>query len=243
MTWKIFRKAREINVTATAIPRVDGEVVVVSPPEGHGEFKMIEPIDLSKVKFVSSPNKSIRKGSVKYIVLHHTGSGSFNGLVKWLCNPQAKASAHYVLGTTGQLTQLVNTGKEAWHAGIASWKGKKINNHHSIGIEIQNYGVLQKIDGSYFYEQGRNLKKYTGSVEPVKASITYPSGKVLEGYAVPYPEKQIDKLIGLCKGIIKKYPQIKAEDILTHYEIARPEGRKNDPFGLDVDEIITRIYL
>jgi N-acetylmuramoyl-L-alanine amidase len=244
MTWKIFNKAREINVGATAIPKVEGGAVVVSPPEGHREFKVIEPLDLMKVNFVGSPNKSARKGAVKYIVLHHTGPGSFNGIVKWLCNKQAKASAHYVLGTAGQLTQLVNTGKEAWHAGVASWKGKRIDNHCSIGIEICNYGILQKGDGgAFYYEQGRSLKKYTGSAKPVKASITYPSGRVLEGYAVPYPDKQIDKLVGLCKGIIKKYPQIKAEDILTHYEIRQPEGRKNDPFGLDVDEVITRMYL
>jgi len=233
----------KVNVKATATPRSDGTAVVVLPPEGHKDLKMIEPIDLSKVKFVASPNKSTRNGEVKYLVLHHTGPGTFKGIVDWLCNPQAKASAHYVVSTSGQITQLVNTGKEAWHAGVASLNGEKINNHYSIGIEIQNNGILQKIDGSYYYEEGRNLKKYTGSVEPVFSKIIYPSGKVLEGYSVPYPDKQVEKLIGLCKGIIKKYPQIKAEDILTHYEIAQPEGRKNDPFGLDMRDIVTRIYL
>lgn len=239
--WKIFNKPQKINITAKVKPT--GGAVIVSPPKGHREFKVIEPLDLTKVVFKASPNKSKRRGEAKYIILHHTGSASFNGAVRWLCNPQAKASAHYVLGVQGQLTQLVNTKYESWHAGVASWKGQRINNHCSIGIEICNYGVLQKHDGSYYYEQGRNLKKYTGKIEPVPASITYPNGEVLEGFAVPYPEKQIEKLIALCKGLVKKYPQIGLEDILTHYEVARPFGRKIDPFGLDIDEIITRVFI
>jgi N-acetylmuramoyl-L-alanine amidase len=209
-----------------------------------GEIDMIKALDLNKVKFIKSPNQSARKGDVKYIVLHHTGPGSFNGIVKWLCNKQAKASAHYVLGTAGQLNQLVNTGKEAWHAGIASWDGKNINNHHSIGIEICNYGILQKGDGgAFYYEQGRKLKKYTGKIKPESGLIQWADGMLVKGYFVPYPEKQIEKLISLCKGIIKKYPQIGPKDILTHYEIAQPQGRKNDPFGLYVDEVIKRIFL
>ncbi len=213
----------------------------ITEPE---EPKMIiKPLDLMKVNFRKSPNQSTRKGDAKYIILHHTGPGSFNGIVNWLCNKQAKASAHYVLGTAAQLKQLVSTRKESWHAGVAKHNGVQINNHCSIGIEICNIGVIRKDDdGEYYYEQGRNLKKYTGKVEPVKGKIVYPSGKTLEGYYVPYPEKQINKLIALCKGIIKKYPQIGPEDILTHYEIGQPEGRKNDPFGLDVKEIVRRIF-
>jgi len=202
------------------------------------KYKPIAPLDLMKVDYQDSPNKSTRKGDVKYLVLHHTGPGSFNGVVNWLCNPQAKASAHYVLGTTGQLKQLVNTGKEAWHAGVAKWDGKRIDNHFSIGIEICNIGHMEKgDDGCYYYSQGRQLKKYTGKVEPVAGSITYQSGNKLEGYYVPYPEKQVEKLIALCKAIVKKYPAITKENIITHYDIGSPEGRKNDPFGLDMDMI------
>lgn len=258
--WKIFKKSIKTDINATAEPEKTGDSIIMMPPtsetivpdgpmtsgivviSSNGLYE-VDPIDLMKVKWVPSPNKSNRKGDVKYLVLHHTGPGSFNGIVKWLCNTQAKASAHYVLGTASQLNQLVNTGKEAWHAGVASWNGEKINNHSSIGIEICNYGVLQKgDDGHYYYEQGRNIKKYTGKVEPVSAQITYPSGRVLEGYAVPYPEKQLKKLVGLCKALVKKYPQIQPKHILTHYEIGQPEGRKNDPFGLDLNMVIQGIF-
>lgn len=238
--WKIFGEDNSIFKCHKSSKPVGGVIDITTKPE----LKSIEPIDLSKVTFVQSPNCSKRSGDVKYLVLHHTGPGSFNGIVNWLCNKQAKASAHFVLGTTGQLKQLVKTEKEAWHAGVAHWNGEKINNHYSIGVEICNYGVLHKNeeDGNFYYEQGRVMKKYTGNVEPVPASITYPSGRVLEGFAVPYPDAQIDKLIGLCKALVQEFPQIGKDEILTHYEIASPEGRKNDPFGLDIDEVITRIF-
>lgn len=220
-------------------PTSEYQVLEIEPQEPERKYKYIEPLDLMKVSYEPSPNKSARKGDVKYLVLHHTGPGSFNGIVSWLCNPQAKASAHYVLGTSGQLKQLVNTGKESWHAGVAKWNGKRIDNHCSIGIEICNIGHMDKDedDGCYYYNQGRKLKKYTGKVEPVYGSITYPSGNTLEGYYVPYPEKQVEKLVALCKGIIKKYPAITRENIITHYDIGHPEGRKNDPFGLDMEMI------
>jgi len=248
--WKFWKKVEPPVVSwptqeeAEALKDIAGgeeHVRIIYVPE---EPKVtIKPLDLMKVNFERSPNQSARKGEVKYIVLHHTGPGSFNGIVKWLCNKQAKASAHYVLGTAAQLKQLVNTTKEAWHAGRAMYKGKRIDNHESIGIEICNIGVLQEgEDEAYYYEQGRNLKKYTGKVEPVAGKITYPSGYELEGYYVPYPEKQLNKLVALCKGIIKKYPQIGPEHIITHYEIGHPEGRKNDPFGLDVDALAARIF-
>jgi N-acetylmuramoyl-L-alanine amidase len=247
--WKIFSNKTKTETpkdtpTTGSVVGYDGSVVVYPPKiDEPTSYDPVEPIDLMKVKFVRSPNQSNRKGDVKFIVLHHTGPGSFNGIVNWLTNPQAKASAHYVLGTSAQLNQLVNTTKKSWHAGISKWDDLTDLNNYSIGIEIQNLGLLQKgEDGNFYYEQGRNLKKYTGKVDPVYGSITYPSGKVLEGYYVPYPEKQLKKLVGLCKALVNKY-ELGPYSLVTHYEIGQPEGRKNDPFGLDLSELATRIFM
>lgn len=237
--WQVlFKKPNPVVSSHQPVPPV------IPPQPEVPSVATIQPLDLMKVHYVESPNKSDRQKDIRYIVLHHTGPGSFKGIVKWLCNPQAKASAHYVLGTDGELTQLVNTSKRAWHAGVSKWDGLSDINQYSIGIEICNIGVINKSDddGEFYYEQGRDLVKYTGNVQPVAASITYPSGKILEGFAVPYPEAQINKLVALCKGLVQKYPQIKAEHIITHYDIGQPEGRKNDPFGLDLDQVRKLIF-
>lgn len=222
----------------------DPPVVVYSnEPKKVTPKRDIKPIDLGSVSFKASPNKSNRTdGDPTHIVLHHTGPGSFNGIVNWLCNPAAKASAHYIVGTGAQLKQIVNTKKKAWHAGKAKWDGRTDVNNFTIGIEICNIGILEKRDDGYYYEQGRKMVKYKGKAQPVAAQITYPNGSVTSGYVVPYPQKQLDKVVALCKALVEKYPAITKDNIITHFEVATPTGRKNDPFGLDVEELKNLIF-
>lgn len=203
-------------------------------------------LDLMKVEFLESPNKSERKDEIRGIVLHHTGPGSIKAIVNWLRDPAAKAAAHYVVGTGAELIQLVNTSKAAWHAGTSSalldGKVRDNLNNCTIGIEICNVGVLTKDqNGKFHYEDGRNTVEWKGTT-PIVGKIIYPSGHELVGYFPPYPQIQIDKVVELCKSLIAKYPQIGKEDILTHYGIATPEGRKNDPFGLDIEMIKNKIF-
>lgn len=240
---KLFkRKSKPVAITSADVIG-PGLIDQAWPDYTYDDVPLIKPLDLMKVKYTSSPNKTARRGDVEYIVLHHTGPGSFTGIVNWLTNPDAKASAHYVLGRLGQLRQLVNTGKEAYHAGVAKLNGKRIDNHKSIGIEICNHGLMHiGDDGKYYYEHQRQLKKYTGKIQPVPAKITYPSGHVLEGYVLPYTDKQIKKLVSLCKALVEKYPSITRENILTHYEVGFPEQRKQDPFGLDVEHVKDLIF-
>jgi hypothetical protein len=101
----------------------------------------------------------------------------------------------------------------------------------------------QEIDGNFYYEQGRVLKKYTGKVQPVSGTIVYPSGNAVSGFYVPYPEKQLNKLVALCKALVIKYPAITRDNVLTHYDIGSPEGRKNDPFGLDMEMVKDMIFI
>jgi len=97
-------------------------------------------LDGSKVPFQKSPNSSSRTKKVSTIVLHSTCSGldpkkSFNSAVNWLSNPDAKASAHFVVSRYCQVVQLVDTDKQSWHAGNSLWNGSTGVNNFSIGIE------------------------------------------------------------------------------------------------------------
>jgi len=215
---------------------------------GESEYKpIIMPLDLMKVNFEKAENQSNRKDEVRAIVLHHIYMGTFKQNVDFLVSKASGVSCHYVLGRNAELTQMVNTKKKAWHAGISKWtidgvKRSNLNNC-TIGIEIVNPGVLtyDADDEKYYCNRGGKTVAWAGD-EPKKCEIVYPSGKVLSGYGVQYPEKQLKKLVALCKALIEKYPQIGQDDILTHYGIGRPEGRKNDPFGLDVDELKKLIF-
>ncbi|NJM29491.1 MAG: N-acetylmuramoyl-L-alanine amidase [Rhizobiales bacterium] len=74
------------------------------------------------------------------LILHYTGMESAERAVSWLCTPESRVSCHYLVGERGEITQMVDEGLRAWHAGQSFWKGETDVNSASIGIEIHNRG-------------------------------------------------------------------------------------------------------
>lgn len=220
------------------------DVAATRPGEQQPSSNTPGELNLNNIKFVKSPNQGTRNGKVLGLVLHHTGPFSnTQSIVNWLCDPAAKASAHYVVGPAGDIVCLVKPEARAFHAGVSEWTFGTSHlhdlNQYTVGIEICNFGLLSKqSDGKIVYGDGRNVKEYHGETQ--EGSITFPNGKVLQGYYAPYPEAQIEAVVKLSKALIKKYPNITEKDIVTHYQIA--PDRKNDPFGLNVQEVIKRIF-
>lgn len=48
-----------------------------------------------------------------------------------------RVSAHFVIARDGGLTQFVDMGERAWHAGVSSFQGKAACNDFSIGVELE----------------------------------------------------------------------------------------------------------
>lgn len=57
-----------------------------------------------------------------------------------LCDPDIEVSAHYLIGETGVIWQMVDEDMRAWHAGAGQWGGCCDVNSASIGIELANTG-------------------------------------------------------------------------------------------------------
>ena len=57
-----------------------------------------------------------------------------------MLDAKAEVSAHYMVWEDGRVTQLVDEGERAWHAGASCWAGETDLNSCSIGIEIVNGG-------------------------------------------------------------------------------------------------------
>lgn len=51
---------------------------------------------------------------------------------------ERQLSAHFVIGTDGEIFQLVPQALRAWHAGESFWRGMSNLNHWSIGIELSS---------------------------------------------------------------------------------------------------------
>jgi phospholipase C len=96
---------------------------------------------------IGSPNKSIgRKGYKPEAIVIHIMEGTLTGTDSWFSNPASAVSAHYGIGTNGEIHQYVDEKDTAWQAGRVnspSWKNIKssgpgafINpNYYTIGIE------------------------------------------------------------------------------------------------------------
>lgn len=159
------------------------------------------------------------------IIIHFTAGASAESSVKWLCNPQAKASAHVVVGRDGSITQLVPFNMVAWHAGTSCYGARNGYNKFSIGIEIDNPGRLRKTEAATFQAAfGR-----TYEAELVIKAVH--RNEHAESYWLAYTEAQIEAVFELCATLCETY---KIREILGHEEIA--PGRKDDPgpaFPLD----------
>jgi N-acetylmuramoyl-L-alanine amidase len=171
------------------------------------------------VEQAATPNKG---GAVtpEVIVLHDTaGRLDHVSSVRWLCDPAARASAHFVVGRAGEVVQLAPTNVSTWHAGASNHGGRANVNGFSVGIEIVNPGIMQSAPGG-------GARAWFGQVFPVadhgiEHRATPQHGA---GLWMPYTEAQVDTVTALCLALRAAYPSIAA--LTTHWAIS--PGRKVD---------------
>ena len=73
--------------------------------------------------------------SLDEVVVHVT-EGAFWGSVRWLKNPRAHASSHFVVARRGKIVQLVHLSDIAWHAG--NWKvNTQLGRDRARGLHVR----------------------------------------------------------------------------------------------------------
>lgn len=180
-------------------------------------------------------------GQLDTLIMHYTGGRSGESSAKYLIRPEVKASAHIVIDKSGAVYQLVPFNKVAWHAGVSSYGHRSGFNKYSIGIEMDNAGVLTKV--------GNEFQAWFG--------VRYPENEVLHAthrnessprYWHTYTPELMEVAQEIAELLVKEY---NLNSILGHEEIS--PGRKQDPgpafeldkfrdmilTGRDVDESVT----
>lgn len=168
------------------------------------------------VAFSRSPNTG-GELTASYLIVHYTAGSSAEASVNWLTNPDARASAHLVIGRDGTITQLVAFNRVAWHAGASQWEGLRGLNQHSIGMELDNAGRLEQKGGEWCAWFGRAY----GPDAVMHAC--HRNESVTCGWHV-YPPAQIETARRVAEVLIAKY---RLKGIAGHDEIS--PGRKVDP--------------
>lgn len=97
----------------------------------------------AQVVFRPSPNFGERRGGARLdlIVLHYTAMRGAHAALDRLCDRGAEVSAHYLVGETGRIWQMVEEDKRAWHGGAGQWGAVTDVNSRSVGIELANTGA------------------------------------------------------------------------------------------------------
>ena len=167
-------------------------------------------------EFVRSPNQS---GVIQpeYLIMHYTAGSSSKSSINWLTNPDARASAHLVIGQNGKITQLVPFNRKAWHAGASRWAGRTGLNGFSVGIELDNPGVLARRSIGWFTAWGDRVDD-----ENVIEAI-HKHGGDMRGWSAFSPE-QLEAAVLAASALVRHY---RLKEILGHDDIA--PGRKIDP--------------
>lgn len=165
----------------------------IVPPEQRGETpnvyttpKMVQPIEL--------------------VVLHYTASGSSVAAESWFRHPRSQASAHFLVDLDGTVRQLAPLSVRTWHAGGESsrWRGGPVN-RRSVGIEIVNWGLLER--------RGEELRTWTGDLYEGESYET-DDGRV---WAM-FPEAQRDAVVELLAQLVRLYPVLALRDAAGQQE-------------------------
>jgi N-acetylmuramoyl-L-alanine amidase len=136
-----------------------------------------------------SPNHGARPdgSQIDMLVLHYTGMRSTNEALERLCDPATEVSAHYLIDETGEVYQLVDETRRAWHAGRAAWASETDINSCSIGIELTNPGH----EFGYLAFSKSQMEALEGLCESVLARHPIPPSRVL-GHSDVAPARKED---------------------------------------------------
>ncbi|WP_400262175.1 N-acetylmuramoyl-L-alanine amidase [Sphingobacterium sp. SG20118] len=125
-TEKIYKKkAKEFSKEYGANPVVNQAIMKL-------------PASIEK-EWIASTNFGMRKPN--YVVIHHTAQDSLGQTIRTFHSEKTGVSAHYVVGRTGKVVQMVNDYYRAHHAGLGKWGNDMDLNSSSIGIELDNNGT------------------------------------------------------------------------------------------------------
>jgi N-acetylmuramoyl-L-alanine amidase len=158
----------------------------------------------------------------KILVMHFTSGSTGRSSAEWFRNPAntGKSSAHIVVDRDGSVIQCVGFGTVAHHAGRSKLGTIVGLNRHSFGIELANWGSLQRKPSGW--------TSFTGVAipDPVLAAHKNgnPDGSTSPIGWEPYPKAQIDTAVDIARAIVDSFG---ITTIVGHDDISK--GRKFDP--------------
>ena len=174
-------------------------------------------INNQQVPFISNPIDKFSPGvnTQEYIILHFTGSTTAQSAHNQYLNPNTQVSWHLTVDRDGNVWQLLDFKKIAWHAGQSQWgqgPGALVGmNKYSIGIEHSNAGPLVERNGSF----------YTAFNQVIPVTDVF-----FDANGTPWQQFSPQQLQATRYLTLNLARILKVKDILSHEQIS--PGRKVD---------------
>jgi N-acetylmuramoyl-L-alanine amidase len=178
-------------------------------------------------EFIPSPNHTRRYGgkTVKAVVLHYTAL-PWQESIERMTDEDIPVSAHYLAGIGGRIVQLVKDDRRAWHAGRSELYGETDVNSISIGIEMENLGLLRPVRGTNKKEFTWWKDHYSAPYDKQKWGEPYHRLED-DSYWAPYADLQLEFVFALCLELVQRHNIEGPRWIVGHSFIA--PDRKVDP--------------
>ncbi len=145
---------------------------------------------------------------IEGILVHYTAV-STQSCVNTFRNLAYQVSAHYLVDPDGNVICFSDPALRTHHAGLGSWRGRKDVNAWTLGIEIANFGYVEKGKG---YEEQDLSKTITRDGDPRKW--------------FPFTAPQEDAVRKMLQHF-QAYYEIDPRNVIGHSDSA--VGRKSDP--------------
>lgn len=182
-------------------------------------------------------NRDVGNNNPKEIIIHHWGvdGQEFNDVVRYLCNNNYEASAHYVV-ESGKVAKIADLNDTTWHAGNYNV------NSHSIGIECRP----EMTDGDLktLIELIANIYKKVGKVLHIRGHkdivATACPGRYYK--KLSYIEREATKLYKEKKKPKKSRKTKTNFDYITNADIHLREKKSLDSKSLDIVPEGTRLH-
>ena len=174
------------------------------------------------VEFIKSPYVGgALPRPTKIAVIHFTYGASGKSSANWFKDSRNPgSSAHIVVDRDGSVIQCVPFNTVAWHAGDSRLRDLVGLNRHSIGIELANWGYLQRSgEGWASYSGAKITKPFVGAHKNGN-----PDKSIAPIGWEPYPAAQFASTVEICRALAEEYA---VQEIVGHDDIS--PRRKWDP--------------
>ena len=202
MGW-VDKSAVRVKTNFTAVVRPDHYLVT---SDGR-RFQEITPHPKGY-----EPNR--RNPEPKYIIMHFTTGTRMESTINHFKDGNAGVSTHLLIGRDGRVVQFLPFDRIAHHSGFSWWEQESNLNKNSIGIELDNAGLLIRRNNQW--QRHKMVIPDREVQQAVHWKQFIPNDKTRFPGWQRFTKVQLDVALNIVRALKERYP---IQEILGHDDV------------------------